>query len=78
VTSSDSFVVLQRAHHYEFETEYLSWVFNRYELLGAARCAGMTLEREFLLGQEPYIARAPEQDDARAYLFTRSDSLIQP
>jgi putative methyltransferase (TIGR04325 family) len=78
VTSSDSFVVLQRAHRYEFETEYLSWVFNRDELLETARRAGMTLEREFLLGQQPYITGAPEQDETRAYLFTPSDSLIQP
>ena len=69
MTRSDSFVVLQRANHYEFETEYLSWVFNRDELLDAARCAGLTFEREFLLGRQPYIAGAPEQDETRAYLF---------
>ncbi len=78
VTTSDSFVVLQRARHYEFETEYLSWVFNRGELLETARCAGTTLEREFLLGLKPSVAAAPGQSETRAYLFTPSDSLNEP
>ncbi|HEX2736724.1 MAG TPA: hypothetical protein VHP57_01160 [Acidimicrobiia bacterium] len=71
VTRSDSFVVLQRADHYEFETEYLSWVFNRGELLEVAHGAGMTLEREFLLGLKASVAGAPEQNETRAYLFRR-------
>jgi putative methyltransferase (TIGR04325 family) len=66
-----SFVVLQRAHHYRFDTEYLSWVFNRRELLDAAADATMRLEREFLLGYSPLVAGAPEQDETRAYLFRR-------
>ena len=67
---SPSFVVLQRAHVYE--TEYLSWVFNRQELLDAAARTGMALVREFLLGYKPAVVGAPEQDETRAYLFRTS------
>ena len=40
VAQSPSFVVLQRAYPYGFETEFLSWVFNRGELLTAAAESG--------------------------------------
>ena len=69
VLNSRSFVVLQRAHRYGFETEYLSWVLNRAELVDAARRAGMELVREFLLGYTPRVHRAPEQDETRGFLF---------
>lgn len=70
VLGSPSFVVLQRANHYEFETEYLSWVFNRQELLDAAAGSGLALEREFLLALRPDVVGAPEPDETRAYLFS--------
>src|SRR5207244_1157808 len=41
-----SFVVLQRAQRHGYGTEYLGWVLNRDELLGAAREAGLELVRE--------------------------------
>jgi putative methyltransferase (TIGR04325 family) len=66
-----SFVVLQRAHAYRFETEYLGWVFNRDELLRVARDAGTDLVREFVIGFEPDVVGAPEQDELWAYLFRR-------
>ena len=66
-----SFVVLQRAHGYRFDTEYLSWVLNKQELLNTAADADMTLVREFLLGYQPDVVGAPEQDETRAYLFHR-------
>lgn len=69
VLESPSFVVLQRAHTYQFETEYLSWVFNRHELLEVADHSRLELVREFLLGYKPLVAGAPEQDETRAYLF---------
>jgi len=72
VVHHPSFVVLQRAHHYRFDTEYLSWVFNRRELVEVATGVGMTLVREFLLGHQPQVAGAPEQDTTWAYLFRRT------
>ena len=66
-----SFVVLQRAHQYRFETEYLGWVFNRQELLEVASNAGMQLTREFVDGYRPDVVGAPEQDELWAYLFRR-------
>ncbi len=72
VFQSASFVALQRTCGYEFETELLSWVFNRQELLDAAADSSMALVREFLLRGQPLIAGAPEQNETRGYLFTRA------
>jgi putative methyltransferase (TIGR04325 family) len=44
-----SFVVLQRAHRYGYDTEFLGWVLNRDELLAAARDEGLELMRELIL-----------------------------
>jgi putative methyltransferase (TIGR04325 family) len=71
VVEHPSFVVLQRAHGYRFESEYLSWVFNRDELLRAALATGVGLVREFVLGFRPHVVGAPEQDETWAYLFHR-------
>jgi putative methyltransferase (TIGR04325 family) len=72
VFESASFVALQRAWAYAFETELLSWVFNRQELLDAIADCNMTLLREFLLWGRPRVAGAPEQQEIRGYLFTRT------
>jgi len=64
-----SFVVLQRAHRGGVDTEHLSWVFNRSALLDRAAAVGLTLVREFLLGDQPDVVGAPEQDETRAFLF---------
>jgi putative methyltransferase (TIGR04325 family) len=67
-----SFVVLQRAHDYGYDTEYLGWVFNREELLSVAGDAGMTLLREFLLADEIAAGGAPETPVGhRGFLFAR-------
>jgi hypothetical protein len=63
--------VLQRTRGYRFDTEYLSWVFNRDDLLAATRATGITLVREFLLGYRPHVVGAPEQDETWAFLFRR-------
>ncbi len=57
---SQSFVVLQRAGAYGYDTEYLGWVVNRSELLGRAAAAGLTLERELLVEGSFSAAGAPE------------------
>lgn len=68
VVANPSFVVLQRAYRHGFG-EYLSWVFNRDELLDHARRADLRLVREFLLGYKPMIHGAPEQVETRSLLF---------
>jgi len=70
VGNAAAYVVVQRPGHVGYDTEYLSWVFNRAELLAAATACGLVLEREFLMVDERYeIAGAPEQCDNRGFLF---------
>jgi len=69
VQRSPTFVVLQRAQRYGLGTEFLSWVFNRDELLEAASRAGTKLVREFVFGEKSEIRGAPEQDETRGFLF---------
>lgn len=69
VVESPSFVVLQRAYAHGFDTEYLSWVFNRDELLEHTRQVDLCLVREFSLGYKPKVHGAPEQDETRGLLF---------
>jgi putative methyltransferase (TIGR04325 family) len=68
--AAPSFVVLQRAYRYGYETEYLGWVVSREELLEAAGAAGLSLVREFLLSAWFSAPGAPEDPvEHRAYLF---------
>jgi putative methyltransferase (TIGR04325 family) len=69
VTEHASFVVLQRAHGYRFDTEYLGWVINRGELLDVATEGVLHLDREFVIGYRPHVLGAPEQDELWAFLF---------
>ncbi len=67
---SPSFVVLQAAYAYGYETEYLSWVLNREELLSTASASGLELVREFLLMAWLSAAGAPEVPTGhRGFLF---------
>ena len=67
--SHPSFVVLQRAYAYGYDTEYIGWVFNREELLDVARATGVQLEREFVLLPPGPIAGAPDQVAQVGFLF---------
>jgi putative methyltransferase (TIGR04325 family) len=67
--SHASFVVLQRAYQYGYETEYIGWVLNRDELLTAARDCGLTLVREFVLLYPHTIENAPEAVTDGGFLF---------
>ena len=65
-----SFVVLQRAGAYGYETEYLGWVVSRAELLDEASRTGLELERELLLDAWLSAAGAPEDPIGhRGFLF---------
>jgi len=69
---SASFVVLQRAHDYGYDTEYLGWVFNRDELLTTMEEAGVDLVREFLMPAWLSAVGAPEAPIGhRGFLFAR-------
>jgi putative methyltransferase (TIGR04325 family) len=69
---SEPFVVLQRAHAYGYETEYLGWVVSRPELLERAAAAGLVFAREFLLEAGFWADGAPETPvEHRSFLFNR-------
>jgi putative methyltransferase (TIGR04325 family) len=72
VLRSPSFVVLQRAYRYGFETEFLSWVFNRDELLTAVSDSCLPLVRDLVFGERSDVRGAPEPDETRAFLFRRA------
>jgi putative methyltransferase (TIGR04325 family) len=70
--TSESFVVLQRAHAYGYGTEYLGWVVSRTELLERAAAAGLAFAREFLLEAWFSADGAPENPvEHRSFLFNR-------
>ena len=72
VVEHPSFVVLQRAHRHRFDTEYLSWVFNRGELArrGCRRWrAGWSANSCWATSL--IVAGAPEQDETWAFYFRR-------
>lgn len=69
VQQAASFVFLQRAYQYGYNTEYLGWCLNRNEVVAEAQASGLKLLREFIYGHSPYIHSAPEQNEYRGYLF---------
>ena len=71
VTAAQSFVAVQRAHRYGYQTDFFVHVVNRGELVEAAESLGLTLVREFRLQEAPYIHDAPEQARSAGYLFER-------
>ena len=64
-----SFVVRQRAYAYGYESEYLSWIFNREEVIDSIVSEDCELVREFIFDEHPWIRRAPEQAQTRGFLF---------
>jgi putative methyltransferase (TIGR04325 family) len=72
VVSQPSFVVIQRAQAYGYDTEYLGWVFNRTELLDEAAATGLRLVREFFLQEPMDVAGAPERPSHGAFLFRQA------
>jgi len=69
VRSAPTYVLRQRARAYGYATDYIGWVFNRGELLGAARDAGWELERELILMAPLPVAGAPEPPIHSGFLF---------
>lgn len=69
VLRTSSFVFLQRPYAFGYDTEYLGWCINRDHFLAEAKTMGLVLFREFLVAEQPYIFRAPEQCIYRGFLF---------
>jgi putative methyltransferase (TIGR04325 family) len=66
-----SFTVVQRPHAHGYPTEYVGWVVNRNEFLGAADDAGLALREEFLVMAWFSAAGAPEDPVGhRGFLLT--------
>jgi putative methyltransferase (TIGR04325 family) len=74
VFHTPSFVVLQRAEAYGFETEFLGWFVNRDEFLACAAGAGHELLREFVMMDHTPAAGAPEQATYRGFLFRPTET----
>ena len=64
-----SWVFVQRAYAYGYGTEYAGWCVAQEELREAAGACGLVVVREFLIAEEPRIARAPDQCRYHAWLF---------
>jgi putative methyltransferase (TIGR04325 family) len=71
VEKSPSFVSVQRLYH----SQMLHQLINQTELLETVRETGLTLVREFVVGDRPYIKSAPEQCEVRGWLFKREAAL---
>jgi len=70
---ADSFVVVQHPDAYGYDTDYLGWVINRGELIGAASRSGLELEREFVAAGSIDAEGAPERPVAlQSFLFRRA------
>lgn len=69
VTDAPSFVTLQRAYEYGYETEFLGWALNRAEIRTEAQRAGLELVREFFLAMSLDIAHAPGSVHHAGFLF---------
>jgi putative methyltransferase (TIGR04325 family) len=74
VSTQDDFVVIQRPHRYGYLTQYACWFVNRKRLISFIEQRGFRLEREFLLGERPYVPNAPEQCTYGGFLFARQSS----
>jgi putative methyltransferase (TIGR04325 family) len=73
VRRSATFVVVQRPYlSVGYQTEYLSWVFNRDEFLAQIASSGAVLEREFISGENVQYAGGPEISEGTGFLFRAS------
>lgn len=75
VETSPSFVALQRTDIYNYDSEMLIQVFNETELLRVVTQSDLRMVREFVVGDGPTIAGAPEQCRDSGWLFKRDAKL---
>lgn len=69
------YVMLQRSYSYGYDTEYLSWCFNRKEFLRRAAQNGLRLVREFVAQRSLPVHNAPEQPEYWSFLFQQTKTL---
>jgi hypothetical protein len=67
VQNSPSFVAIQNLYN----SQMLHQQINQKELLETVNEIGLTLVREFVVGDRPYIKKAPEQCEVRGWLFKK-------
>jgi len=67
VEHTPSFVAVQRLYN----SQMLHQQINQTEFLETVKETGLTLVREFVVGDRPYIKGAPEQCEVRGWLFRR-------
>ena len=70
VSSSASFVAVQRPYAHGFETEYLGWILNRGEFLDQATRSEFRLTREFFFEHALAVQGVAERPLHRGFLFT--------
>lgn len=68
VEDSPTFVAIQRI----YDSQMLHQFLNQAELLEVVRGTGLTLVREFVVGDRPYVKNAPAQSEIRGWLFKRN------
>jgi putative methyltransferase (TIGR04325 family) len=69
VEHSPSFIAIQRL----YDSQMLHQQLNQDEFLEAVADTGLTLMREFVVGDRPYIKGAPEQCEIRGWLFRKEE-----
>jgi putative methyltransferase (TIGR04325 family) len=74
VEQSPTFVARQHTDVYNYNSEMLTQVFNRNEVLQTVAATGFQLVREFVVGPGPTVAGAPEQCLDCGWLFKRDDA----
>ena len=67
VQNSPSFVAIQRLYN----SQMLHQLINQTEFLETVKETGLSLVREFVVGDRPYIKGAPEQCEVRGWLFKK-------
>jgi putative methyltransferase (TIGR04325 family) len=67
VQNSPSFISIERI----YDSQMLHQQLNQTELLETVKKTGLTLVREFVVGDRPYIRGAPEQCEIRGWLFRK-------
>jgi putative methyltransferase (TIGR04325 family) len=67
VEDSPTFVAIQRI----YDSQMLHQFLNEEELLEVVRGTGLTLVREFVVGDRPYVKNAPAPSEIRGWLFKR-------
>ena len=67
VQHNPSFISIERI----YDSQMLHQQLNQTELLETVKKTGLTLVREFVVGDRPYIRGAPEQCEIRGWLFRK-------